>query len=61
MATIFWNFLMFKQIFLSPQTKRSVIISNKQVASQVAKRLKTYDPRKLGTIGNISKLHRIMD
>ena len=28
-VTIFWDFLMFDQIFLSPQVKRSVIISNK--------------------------------
>ena len=26
---IFWDFLMFYQFFLSPQVKRSVIISNK--------------------------------
>ena len=29
MVIIFWDFLMFDQIFLSPQVKRSVIISNK--------------------------------
>ena len=28
--TIFWDFLMFYQVFLSPQMKESVIISNKQ-------------------------------
>ena len=29
MVIIFWDFLMFNQIFLSPQVKWSVIISNK--------------------------------
>ena len=29
MVIIFWDVLMFDQIFLSPQMKRSVIISNK--------------------------------
>ena len=30
METILWDFLIFYQIFLSPQVKRSAIISNKQ-------------------------------
>ena len=30
MEIILWDFLMFYQIFLSPQVKRSAIISNKQ-------------------------------
>ena len=30
MEIILWDFLMFYQIFLSPQVKRSSIISNKQ-------------------------------
>ena len=29
MVLIFWDFLMFDQIFFSPQIKRSVIIGNK--------------------------------
>ena len=29
MAIIFWDILMFDQVFLSPQVKRSLIISNK--------------------------------
>ena len=29
LVIIFWDFLMFYQIFLSPQVKRIVIISNK--------------------------------
>ena len=31
MAMLFWYFLRFYQIFLSPQVKRSLIISNKLV------------------------------
>ena len=54
---------MFDQIFLSPQEKKRVIISNKQellvvnigVASRVAEQFKT-----LGNIRKISKLHRIV-
>ena len=42
---IFWEFLTFQQFFLSPQAKRSLIISNKleyiQVVSQVAAQLRT--------------------
>ena len=30
MEIILWDFLMFYQIFLSPQAKQSAIISNKQ-------------------------------
>ena len=30
MEIILWDFLMFYQIFISPQVKRSAIISNKQ-------------------------------
>ena len=30
MEIILWDFLMFYQMFLSPQVKRSAIISNKQ-------------------------------
>ena len=32
----------------------------KQISSQVAKRLKTYDPRKLGKTRNISKPHLLL-
>ena len=31
MFIIFWDFLMVQQIFLSPQVKRSVIITNKLI------------------------------
>ena len=44
MFIIFWDFLMFEQIFPLPQEKQSAIISDKQmiqVASWVFERLKT--------------------
>ena len=36
MVKIFWDFLTFYQIFLSPQVNRSAIISNKHVVLKVA-------------------------
>ena len=39
MEIILWNFLMFYQIFLSPQVKRSAIISNKQVVYKLPHKL----------------------
>ena len=53
MLLIFWDLLVAEEILLSSQVKQSMIISNKwyiRVASQVAKRLKTWDLRKLGII-----------
>ena len=43
MFKMFWDFLIDKQIFLSPQVKRSMIINNKlvHVSLWVAERLKT--------------------
>ena len=35
MEIIIWDFLMFYQIFLSPQVKQSAIISNKQGVQQL--------------------------
>ena len=35
MEIILWDFLMFYQTFLSPQVKRSTMISNKQVAYEL--------------------------
>ena len=35
MEIIIWDFLMFYQIFLSPQVKQSAIISNKQGVYQL--------------------------
>ena len=35
LAITFWDFLMFTQIFLSPQVKRLVIISNKHSINEL--------------------------
>ena len=55
---------MVEQIFLSPQLKRSVIISNKlviPVAPRAAERIKAQDLRKFGGVKKkTSKLHRII-
>ena len=51
---------MAEQIFLSPQMKRSMIISSKQVASRVTEQPKIYNLRKLGNIRKTSELHRII-
>ena len=58
LVIIFGDMLMFYQIFLSPQLKRIVIISNKYL--RVAERLKTYDLTKLGNIKKVSNLHRLI-
>ena len=54
MFIIFWDFLIVEQIFLSPQVKQSVAISNKLVYTKCrlvyTSRLKTYDLKKLGNI-----------
>ena len=58
MVIILWKLLMFYQIFLSPQGKRSLIISNQLVCTcylRVVEQLKTSDLRKLGKL----KLHNI--
>ena len=54
---IFWDVLMFYQIFLSPQVKRSAIISNKHGTNELPNDLRL---RKLGNIRKISKLHRMV-
>ena len=56
---IFWDILMVEQTFLSPQVKRSVIISNKHGIYQLAHELPN-DLRLMGSIRKISKLHRII-
>ena len=60
MFIIFRDLLMVDQISLSPQVKRSLIISNKlvyiRVASRVTERLKTQDVRKLENFTKISKI-----
>ena len=54
MIIMLCDFLMFDQIFFSPNMKRSGIIRVKhdkyEIASQVAQRIKTKDLRKLGNI-----------
>ena len=55
----FWDILMVEQIFLSPQVKRSVIISNKHGIYQLAHELPN-DLRLMESIRKISKLHRII-
>ena len=56
---------MVEQIFVSPQVKRTVIISNKlvhtrRITSWVAKQLKTQDLRKLRSIMKISKFIELL-
>ena len=54
---------MFDQIFLSPQVKRSVIISNKHSIYKLpndARRRNLKDLRELGNIRKASKGHRII-
>ena len=60
-----FRLLIFYQIFISPQVKRSVIISNTRVrdirvASQVAEQSKTWDLGQLGNIRKLSKLYKII-
>ena len=39
MEILLWDFLMFYQIFFSPQVKRSAIISNKQGVNELSHEL----------------------
>ena len=50
MFVMFGDFFMVEQIFLSPQVKRKVIISNKPVSLRIL--------QKLGSIRAISDCHR---
>ena len=54
-----WGFLMFYQIFFSPQVKQSMIISNKHGIYELPHNLVNYV--RLRILGNqeISKLHRV--
>ena len=53
--------LMFDKIFVSPQVKRIMIISNKYGIYNLPNKLSTtYDLRKLRNIKKISKLHGII-
>ena len=58
--TIFWDFSMSYEIFLSPLVKRKPIITYKHATYEltwgVAERLKTWDLRKLENISKVSKL-----
>ena len=56
---IFWEFLMFYQIL--PQTKRSVVINNKQCMHKLPHKLaNNIRLIKLGKVQKISKLQRII-
>ena len=49
---MFWDFLMFYQIFFSPQVKRSTIISNKHGINELLHDLPN-DFRLLGNFDNL--------
>ena len=51
---------MFYQIFISPRVNRWAIITDKHDIYPLPKTLKTLDPRKLGNITKVSKLHRMI-
>ena len=53
MKIILWDFLMFYQIFLSPQIKRRAIISNKQGVYELLHEL--LDDLRLRILGNKEK------
>ena len=53
MEIILWNFLMFYQIFLSPQVKRNASISNKQGLSELPDELS--NDLRFRTLGNKEK------
>ena len=65
MVIVFWDFLMFDSLYLSPQVKQSVIINNKHDIYE----LPDVSPntlgfkkhlRQLGNISKVSKLQRII-
>ena len=62
--TIFWDFLMFCQIFLSPQVKRCVISTYKHELYSYEfpqdYRFREYDLTKLGNIRKVCKIHRMI-
>ena len=53
MEIILWDFLMFYQIFLSPQVKQSAIVSNKQGVYELPHELP--NDLRLRLIGNTKK------
>ena len=59
--TIFWDFLMFYQIFLSPKVKPWTIITYKHGIYELPQELSNdLRFRKLGNIRKLSKLHRMI-
>ena len=61
LVIIFWDFLMFYQIFLSPQVKRIVIISNKHGIYELPHELPNdLSLKKSGNIKKIPNFHRII-
>ena len=59
MEILLWNFLMFYQILLSPQVKRSVIISNKQGVYRLVHKL--LNNLRLSILGNKEKPGKSQD
>ena len=57
---IVWDILMLCQIFLLPQVKRKVIISNKYDIYELPNDFRLDISKKLGNIRKISNLHRII-
>ena len=60
-SMIFWDFLMFYQIFLSPQVKRCPIIAYKHSVYKFPHELPNdLTPKKLGNIKKVSKFHEMI-
>ena len=63
MFIIFWDFLMVEQMFHHHKWNEALLLVIKWYVLfdlRVAKRLKTWDPKKLGYIRKMSKPHRII-
>ena len=54
------RFLLFHQIFLSPQVKQCAVITYKHGIQKFSYELPTYDHRKLGNNRKVSKPHRMI-
>ena len=59
MEIILWDFLMFYQIFVSPQVKRNAIISNKQGVYQLTHEL--LHELRLRILGNDEKSRKFQN
>ena len=57
---IFWDFLTFYQIFLSPQVKRWEIITYKHGICELPQELLNNLSLRIGIIRNVSKTHRMI-